>query len=424
MWITKKKIVILIAAAVVVFIFMRANGTIPANELRIFTVKKGPMREFIKLRGKVDYDIKSSIYARNAGTLEFSVEEGNTVIKDSKIAFIDTVDLNIALKGAEAAYKAAAANLAEIKAGTKPEEICRAKQYCEQIKIILDSALADYNYKKDLYDKTIALEKSGSVSEQNRKDIKNQYDLARSAYLEAERRLNIALYDLKILKRGASVNVIDAAGYELERARAAVDEIKNNIAKAEITSIIDGVLLSKYFESGSYVTPGALLFETGDTRSAYIRADVLTDDIAKVKVGGAAIIGGDILNGDSFEATVSYIAPKAFTKVSSLGVEQQKIEVRLEYDKNKYFFRPGYEFDVDIVARKKNDAVFVPYKAVFDLQGRDHVFIIENTVLNLREVETDIENDDYIEIIKGLFENEKIVVEPPIKLKPGMKVKN
>jgi HlyD family secretion protein len=416
---------IIIAAAVILIaavIINKSNGAVPAAELRLDRVKKDNLREFIKLRGKIEYENKATIYSQLAGVIDFDVKEGDVVKKGVKIASIDSTALNIALEGAVAARNAAAANLAEVGSGAKAEELSQAAERCGQAKIAFNSALTDFNYKKDLYNKMTQLKKSGSVSEQNQKDIKNQYDAAQNFYLESERMVKIAEYNLAILKRGASENVIAASRYALEQAEAVVAEVKDKLRRAEIISAMDGILLSKYYEPGSYVMPGVLLFETGDTGSAYIRADVLTDEISKVKPGGAAVIGGDILDGGSFEARICYIAPKAFTKVSSLGVEQQKIEVRLNYDKTNNIFRPGYEFDVDIVANEKTGAKYVPYKAVFDLDGRDSVFVVKDGRLILREVKTGIENDDFIEIISGLDENETVVTDPPSKLKPGMKI--
>ncbi len=416
---------IIIAAAVILIAFVvinKSNGTVPASELRLAKVKKDNLREYIKLRGKVEYETKAAIYSQLAGVIDFDIKEGDAVKKGVKIASIDSAALDIALAGAQAAYKAAEANLAEISSGAKAEELNQSAQRCEQAKIALNAALTDFNYKKDLYNKMVQLKKSGSVSEQSQKDIKNQYDAAFNFYMEAERTVKIAEYNLAILKRGASEHVIAAARHSAEQAQAAVNDIKDKLSRTTVFSVIDGVVLSKYYEPGSYVMPGALLFEAGDTGSAYIRADVLTDDISKVKIGGAAVIGGDILAGGSFEARIFYIAPKAFTKVSSLGVEQQKIEVRLNYDKTKYIFRPGYEFDTDIVANEKTGAKYIPYKAVFDIDGRDSVFVVENNRLILREVKTGIENDDFIEIISGLNENEIVVIDPPSKLKPGMKI--
>jgi|GEM_PF-499266 len=419
----KKTIIILIVLAVVIALFFSSNGRISMGEIRIENSKKGNICEYIKLRGKVELDNKAQLYAQIPGILTVLSREGERVKKTNLIAEIDTSELEIILKKSAALYEAAEANLMEQRTSVKIEQIKQAEQQLEQAAIALNSSEKDYNYKKDLYNKTSELRKKGSISAQGEKDVKIQYDTAENAYLEAEKRVKIAQYNLQLLKKGASEYILTAAERAVEQAKMQVEQIRNDIAKASIFPVIDGVVLSKYFESGSYVQTGAHLFDIGDYSSAYIRVEALTDDISKIMIGRKALISGDILNGAQISAEVSFIAPKAFTKVSSLGVEQQKIEVRLKYDTSKYEFRPGYEFDVNILAAEKNDAIFVPYKAVFEQDGHDSLFVLRDNAIQLREVATGIENDDYIEIKTGLLEGEKIIIDPPNKVKPGMKVK-
>ena len=419
----KKIILLLAAAAFIAWLALNSNGAIPAGKLRTAKVAKADMCEYIKLRGKMELERKAALYARIPGVLNFTVREGDAVNAGARVAVIGPEDLNITLKRAEAFYQAALAGLEEVRNSVKIEQIKQAEQQLGQAKIALAATLTEYNYRNDLYRKMIELRKSGSVSEQNQKDTRNQYDTAESARREAEARVKIAEYNLELLKKGSSEHLIKAAESGADQAKASIEEVKNNIAKSDIISAFDGVILTKFFEPGSFVQPGALLFEIGDTSSAHIRCDVLTDDIAKIQIGRGAVISGDILGAGSAEAEVIYIAPKAFTKVSSLGVEQQKIEVRLSYDKNRYSFRPGYEFDVDIIAKKKAMANFVPYKAVFDMNGRSSVFVIKNDAVELRSVDTGIENDDFIEITSGASENETVIVDPPNAVKPGLKVK-
>ena len=329
----KKIILFLSAAAFIAWLALGSNGSIPAGRLRTAQVHKADMCEYIKLRGKMELERKAPLYARIPGVLNFSAREGDAVKAGARVAVIGTEDLAIALKRSEAAYRTALANLEEVRNSVRIEQLKQAEEQLVQAKISLAASLTEYNYRNDLYRKMIELSKTGSVSEQNRKDTRNQYDAAESARREAEARVKIAGYNLELLKKGSSEHLVKAAESAADQAKASVEEITNNISKSDIISPFDGVILAKFFEPGSFVQPGALLFEIGDTASAHIRCDVLTDDIAKIKIGRGAVVSGDILGTESAEAEVIYIAPKAFTKVSSLGVEQQKIEVRLGYDK-------------------------------------------------------------------------------------------
>lgn len=418
----KKIIFFLTVAALIAWLALGSNGTIAAGRIRTARVSRADMCEFIKLRGKVELGRRASLYARTAGVLAFDIKEGDALKAGERAASIGAEDLLIARRGAEAAYKAAQARLDEAKNSVREEQLKQAEAQLEQAKVAAGAAAAEYEYRSDLYRKMTELTRSGSVSDQNRRDTKNLYDAAASAKLEAEKRVRIAEYGLRLLQKGSSEHVIKAAAHAVEQAKAALETIDNDIAKSDIIAPIDCVVLAKCFEPGSFVQPGALLFELGDTSSAYIRCDVLTDDIARIAVGRRAVISGDILGGGSFEAEVSYIAPRAFTKVSSLGVEQQKIEVRLSYDANKYAFRPGYEFDADIITRRREKALLVPYKAVFDRDGKNSVFVVENDRAALREIESGIENDDFIEIISGAAEGETVIVDPPNAVKPGIRI--
>lgn len=130
-----------------------------------------------------------------------------------------------------------------------------------------------------------------------------------------------------------------------------------------------------------------------------------------------------MLNDGKIDGEVYYIAPKAESSVSSLGVEQQRVEIRLRYDNGTLNLRPGYGLDVDIITDERQSTLYVPGKAVFDMNGKDCVFIVNDGKLVLRQVAKGIENNDYIEITKGISEGDIVVVDPGNSLKPGARVK-
>lgn len=417
--------IFLVTVGIIAFwMLISSSGAVSMGELRTAGVKKGDMQKYLKMRGKVEYEKKATLFSQLPGVIEFSAKEGDEVKRGVKIATINPSSLIIALKKAEANYQAAMSNLAEVRTSVKFEQIKQAEEQVAHAKITLDSAGKYLEYKKDLFNKMLSLNKIGSISEQSERDTKIQFNLAESSYLEAQKRLKMAEYNLSLLKKGSSENIIKSAEFAAEQAKAAVDEIKNDIEKTIISSPFDGVILSKKIENRSYVTPGVLLFETGEPSSAYIKVEVLTDELSNIQPSGRAYITGDIINGDSFEAKVYYFAPKAFTKISALGVEQQKIEVRLEYDKQKHKFKPGYEFDVNILSSEKTKALYVPYKSVFDINGMNNIFILKNNYIKMEKIETGIENDDFIEITSGLSENDIVIIEPPNSIKSGMKIIN
>lgn len=235
--------------------------------------------------------------------------------------------------------------------------------------------------------------------------------------------MKIAEYNLSLLRKGSSEYLIKASEQNAEQARISIEAINNDIQKAVIRTVIGGVVLVRYHDAGAFVQPGTPLFDIGDMSTAYIKAEVLVDDMSKVREGQKVILTGDAIDNKKYTGEVYFIAPRAFTKVSSLGVEQQKIDVRIKYDIKALSLRQGYELDSNIVTTEKPDALMVAYKAVFESDGKNRIFVIKNGTLELRDVTTGIENDENIEIVAGAAENEKVVIDPPNNLKPGMKIK-
>lgn len=414
-----------VITVVLVIVAIAALSTAGAVAVRIDTAKKGDMKEFIELRGKVDLDKKETVYSKISGIIKsIAVREGDQVEVNSELVKLDVQDTELALQKAQAAYDAARASLGNLRKSIKPEEVKQAEAQLEQSKIALDIAQRDYDNKKDQYDRNKALFESGAVSQQDLKDIETSMITAGNTLKDAQQKVSIVQSSYDMLKKGVASDAIREAEANAEQARLQVEELKNNKGRTSINSSIKGTVLKKYVDEGASAQPGVPLFDIGDNNSAYVRVDVLSDDASKIKIGQKAEISGEVLNDHKIQGEVYYIAPMAENSVSSLGVEQQRVEMRIRYDNANVSLKPGYGVDVDIVTQEKPSAVYVPDKVVFDMNGQDNVFVVKNGKAELRPVKTGIENDDYIEITEGLAEDDKIVVDPPNTLKPGMKVKN
>ena len=137
----------------------------------------------------------------------------------------------------------------------------------------------------------------------------------------------------------------------------------------------------------------------------------MLDDIAKIEKGQNVIISGDVLNDEEIQGEVYYIAPKAEGRVSSLGIEQQRVEVRIKFDNAGSELKPGYTLDADIAVQEKSNTLYVPDKSVFKIDGKDSVFVVKNSRLEPRTIVSGFENDDFIEVISGVSEGEIVVVD-------------
>ncbi|MCX7921242.1 MAG: efflux RND transporter periplasmic adaptor subunit [Clostridia bacterium] len=417
-----KKIVIVIGVLVVIAVgALFALNSMNSMDVKVFNVKMGEIQEYVEVRGKVDLETKEKVYSKLEGIVkEIMVKEGQNVDVNTKLAAGDAEDLDIAIKKAQSAYEAAKAKLDDLKGSIKPEQVKQAQAQVEQAKKAAETARKDYQYKKEKLDKLRALKGS---NEQNVKDAEMLVAAAENALSSAEQSYKIAQYNLDMLSKGPSKNAIKAQEASVEQAKIQLDEVKNKTGKVYAFSGIKGTVLSKNIEEGSAVQAGTLLFEIGDYDSAYIRVDVLTDDAGKVEIGQKAVISGEALNDKEIVGEIYYIAPKAESTISSLGVEQQRIEMRIKFDNSSLKLRPGYGVDVKIVTQEKKSAVYVPEKAVFDMDGKDTVFIVKDGKVEARSIKIGMENKDYVEIIEGISEGEEVVDSPDNNLKPGTKVK-
>lgn len=420
---SKKQILAVVVAGLVITLIVMSN-MVKAIDVDTEKAQKGVFQGRIELRGKVMLEVKEKVFSRLSGNIkEIRAKEGDNVEAGTVLAQLDVQDIKLAVQKAEEAYNAAKASLEDYKISIRPEEIRQAEAQAQQAAIAVEAAQKDYNYKKDKLEKTRELQKEGGAAIQELKDAELAFSEADSKLKDAVQTLSISKNNLSKLKKGVSEHGIDAAKANAEQAKVQVEELRNNLGRASVYSGMEGTVLARHIEKGEFVQQGTLLYELGDNDSAYVRVDILADDAKKVKVGQKAVITGEVVDDREYEGEIYFMAPRAETTVSSLGVEQQRVEVRIKYDNTAASLKPGYGVDVKIITQEKANAVFVPDKAVFDLEEDEGVFIVKSGKLALKKVLTGIENDDHIEILEGIEEGEEVVVDPDNKLKPGMRVK-
>lgn len=249
-----------------------------------------------------------------------------------------------------------------------------------QARINYESALKDWERAQSLFH-------DGVIS-------KTEYETAETAY-------------------GIAAASLQSANLELEKQQG------NLLVRAPLS----GVVLGKAVELNQVVSPGTEAFIIGESRNLEVEADILADDVVKVRPGNTVEISGQATGGTVLKGKVAKVAPMARNIVSSLGVNQKRATVTIDFTGDTGLLKPGYDVDVRIFTQIKPEAITVPISAVFDIQGKNHCFVIENGRTRLREVQIGIENDEKIEIRSGLAIGELVLVKPDNTMKEGVKVK-
>jgi HlyD family secretion protein len=224
----------------------------------------------------------------------------------------------------------------------------------------------------------------------------------------------------------AAVSALQVAEFELEMARAALLHTQQAGASRSfiVRSPIDGAVLRVFQESGGVVAAGTPLLEVADPRRLEIIVDLLSADAVKVQPGFEVVVenwGGE----KALRARVRRVEPSGFTKVSALGVEEQRVNVVIDLADPPGTWASlgdGYRVETRIVIWEKEDAIKVPASAVFSRGEGFSVFVVSGGRARLRPVQIGKRNGLEAEAVDGLLENETVVLHPSDKVADGVKV--
>ncbi|MBC8067564.1 MAG: HlyD family efflux transporter periplasmic adaptor subunit [Deltaproteobacteria bacterium] len=215
------------------------------------------------------------------------------------------------------------------------------------------------------------------------------------------------------------------AQHELEMSKAAlVRSTLDSTEQFEIRSPVVGSVLKIIRESEGVVVAGEPLMEVADPRALEIVVDVLTSDAVEIAPGDPVVIerwGGE----GTLDAHVRLVEPSAFTKVSSLGVEEQRVNVIVALDDPYKRWRAlgdGYAVEAAIVVWQDDAAVQVPTSALVRTVEGWSVFVLEGEQAHLRTVSIGRRGLRAVQITEGLVPGETVIVHPTDRVKHGVAV--
>lgn len=254
-----------------------------------------------------------------------------------------------------------------------------------------------------------------------RRDLGRQTDLA-AAGLTTPQSLEAAQADARAAE--AAVRAAEAAATrasaELERARLQRRPPAGAGPPWLVLAPVDGVVLRRLRESGGPAPAGTPLVELGDPRDLEVVVDLLTSDAVRVAQGGRVRLAVSPA-GPSLEGRIRRVEPGAFTAVSALGVEEQRVNVVIDPARG-----PGtpalaagddYRVDAEFVLDVRGEVLRVPPGALFR-DGRGWaVFTSDGRRARKTRVEVGLRSEDYVEVRRGLAENTVVVLYPPDDLR-------
>jgi HlyD family secretion protein len=221
------------------------------------------------------------------------------------------------------------------------------------------------------------------------------------------------------------------ATFELEQARAVLGRGQSRTEAAAkqppliLHSPVSGRLLRVFQESARPVTAGFPLVEVGDPTDLELRIEVLSRDAVGIRPGARMLIeqwGGS----RPLEARVRLVEPAAFTKISALGVEEQRVYVVGDFIDGidqRPTLGDSYRVEGRIVVWEGAHVLRVPAGALFQRGGTWQTFVVEGGRARLHQVKPGRSDGLQTEIVEGLVEGQKVVVYPGDKIAEGVRVK-
>ena len=214
----------------------------------------------------------------------------------------------------------------------------------------------------------------------------------------------------------------EAAAADVKAARAAVESHEIHTSKpVPVRSPVSGRVMRIPDPSERVVAAGASLMTLGDAAKLEVVVDLLSSDAVKVAPGAEARLvnwGGP----HALRAKVRVVEPSGFTKVSALGVEEQRVNVVLDFVDPPGPLSDGYRVETQIVTWRAEDVVQVPGSALFRCGELWCVFAAEQGIVRRVAVEPGHRSEREVEILGGIEPGARVVLHPPNTLQSGARV--
>jgi HlyD family secretion protein len=272
-------------------------------------------------------------------------------------------------------------------------------------------AQAELDFARAEYERIRALARSHTVSENELDSAQRRARTAEAALAEAQ-----------------AARQMRESEYQVARARLlAPGAARERVADCDCVSVyspVNGRVLRIVNESEGVVGSGTPLVEVGNPDLLEVVVDLLSADAVRVQAGQRVLIeawGGD----QPLDGVVQRVEPFGFTKVSALGIEEQRVNVVIDISSPRERWERlghGYRVEPRIVLWESSDVLRVPLSALFRQGERWAVFVERDGRAGLREVEIGQGNGLHAEVRSGLEAGERVVLHPAERVSPGVRL--
>jgi HlyD family secretion protein len=393
----KKRIIIVSIVVVVVLLFAGvlfafSHGGTKIDPTKLAKVEKGDLAKSVVATGKVEPITKVEVKSKASGIVKkLLVDAGDKVKKGQLLAQLDKLEIQAQVEQSKASLQAAEANLTSSKADWE-----RAK---------VDAEGPEVPMTKRGYDRAQGMAKDGVVSQSALDDAEKEYKMALN-------KQNVAKAQITVLQ-----GKIAQSQAQIAESRANLDQLEEQLSYTDITSPIDGVILSRDVELGDAVSSilvlgssATLVMTLGDTSSVYVKGKVDESDIGRVYLGQPARIKVESFKDKTFNGVV--------TKISPMGVEKDNVttfEVRASINNPGGELKAEMTANAEIILEEHKAVLQIPEGAIlYDKDKKASVEIPNPKAKDGKDkiaVNIGISNGAKTEVLSGLKEGQDVVLQ-------------
>ncbi len=342
------------------------------------------------------------------------VEKGDRVTKGQVVVRLEDAEFQARHMQSEGNLASLRARLAELEAGSRPEEIALANANLQEVKAELENARVNLERVRKLVGE-------GVLAEQDADDAQARYDSAQARVESLER-----TYDL--VRIGPRKEVIDATRGQVRQAEGEMAYAQTMLDATLIRAPISGTILERNVEVGEFVTTSFVgergakgyVASLADLMDIQVELDISQDDFAKLGPRQRGVITTDAFPDRQYDGEIVEISPEADRQKATVQVKVRILEpdgyLRPEMNANVAFLsdaKPGLSQD-------SKPLIVVPSSA---LRDGNSVFVLQGEKAVRREVTVGTTGSDGIEITSGLTGGEDLILNPSAELADGNPVK-
>jgi len=226
-------------------------------------------------------------------------------------------------------------------------------------------------------------------------------------------------------RRDSAAAGVEAARAALEAARARLlgsSPADRDANPVDVVSPVAGRIEQVPDESERVVLAGSPIVVLSDVGGLEVVLDILSEDAVRVRPGNQVLLTGWGGEG-ALVAVVRTVTLVGYTKVSALGVEEQRVDVIADLHDPPPFLGTGYRVSGEIVTWRGDDVVTVPTSALFRVGEAWQAFVVDGARARQREVMIGRRNEDRAEIVEGVAAGEQVILFPPETVEDGAAVR-